>query len=639
MLAGKGMAQLKDLNIKNLCQLFEEQVEKNPGKVALLFEDAQLTYKELHQYSNALAHYLRGVGVKPEVIVGLSTESDFHLVIGILGILKAGGVYLPIDPNYPEERLRLILDDADPPVLLTQSHLAHQFTNFKNKMIFLDELWAGRELDHEKCLIEQSLANGEHLAYIIYTSGSTGKPKGVMVEHRSLANIIMAWVDLYHNDIKAVLLGSISFDMSIITIFHALISGGTLCLPKYKSNIDLDNIVDLIVRKEINFLLCVPSFYAILLQKAQAFPSLRYVLLAGENIPAYVPELHSRCVPQAFLYNEYGPTECTISTTEAKIYDPADHQVHQVTIGKPLPNIQVYLLDQDFQHLPVDAKGEIFIGGAGLARGYLNNEILTNEKFVKVSLPGQEGAVRLYRTGDFGRLLSNGDIEFLGRIDSQVKIRGYRIELGEIEHAISQFPGIKDVVVIVREDDLGNKRLVAYFSASAQIEIDALRNHLSDVLPKHMKPANYVQLENFPLTANGKIDRKALHVFPESKTMIVDGSQPQRDIEEVLLDIWKKILQCEVNLQDNFFDIGGDSLQVVNMQTMIKEILQHSVPIMDLFQYPTISLLAQQLRTQLKKETIFSAPLSNHQDISEKRKAAFQRFKKRHLDQELICDG
>lgn len=610
---------------KTLNQLFEDLAQHIPNNIAAIFENTKLTYKDLNEKSTELANYLIRLEVKPESIVSLSVNSNFHLLIGILGILKTGGVYLPLDPSYPSERLQFALENSKAAVLLTETHLNHLFSGFKNTINLDNEYSSSTHpapFSHKIKL--------QNLAYIMYTSGTTGNPKGVMIEHKGFANAVLTRMKFYHNNIKTLLLNSIAFDMSIMIIFHTLLSGGTLVLPNKNSHIDAENILELVEKHSINYLLCVPSLYAMLLQKAGNFPSLKNVVLGGENVPQSLLDSHSKQVPHAYLFNEYGPTECSICTTVAKIYDPVDGKVDKISIGKPLENTQIYVLDENLQEVPVGTKGEMFIGGVGLARGYINNPELTAEKFIQVTFPDQR-SVLLYRTGDFGRILSNGDIEFLGRVDHQVKIRGYRIELGEIEQAICSYPEIKEMAVIAREDSSGNKRLVAYFSSAVSISIEGLRSHMAGILPKHMVPSLFMQLDSFPLTSNGKIDRKALPDPVEIRE--IPSEDFLSELEKALLNIWKKTLSLEViSVQDNFFDIGGDSLLVVSIQASIEEHLHLKVPIVDLFQYPTIAQIAAHLRNNQNENETSRAELAKSQ--AGKRRAALQRIRK-HAEKEL----
>lgn len=603
----------------NTTELFEKQVKKHPDEVAVIFGNDKLTYKELDKRSNQLAYFLRERGVQAETLVGFSINNCLDLIVGILGILKAGGVYLPLEPNYPYERIKYMFEDAKPSILLTESSLISKFTGFSGKVIQLDKSWEEISTFSDKSLGISVQSN--HLAYVIYTSGSTGKPKGIMVEHSSFAHSSLAHRKFYSGKLIGLLTSAISFDVSILIIFHLLISGGTICIPPSGSTIDAVELVNLIEINSISYILCVPSLYSMILEKSRKLSSLKIVSLAGENVPSSLAVCHSQFAPNAILYNEYGPTECAIGSTITKIYDPVTRQINKITVGKPLPNTQVHILDQNLEPVPNGAKGEIFIGGIGLARGYLNKPELTVEKFLHVSLNGQL-PTRLYRTGDIGRFLPNGDLEFLGRIDHQVKIRGYRIELGEIEYIICQYPEIKATAVVLYEE---NKQLVAYFSASSQVNIQALRLYLSNLLPAYMIPSSLIQLEQFSLTPNGKIDRQALLALPEPKIMSINFAEPQSELEQVILIIWKKVLKRnDIGIHDHFFEIGGDSLQVATVQTAVEDTLKLKVPIVDFFHYPTVCQLAQHLTS---KEGSLSkvASSKNH---AEKRRNAFQRFKR-----------
>ncbi len=629
MQIGENSTQVDNKYVKekfvSFCDLFKLQVRKNPSAIAAIFEENTLTYEELDHQSSQLAGFLRANGVESETIVALSLRNSLDLLVGILGILKSGGAYLPIDPNYPAGRIESMIEDAEPAILLTEDSLSPKFSHLPSKIVVVNKLYP---MDH---ISQDEFIHPDHLAYVVYTSGSTGKPKGIMIEHGALSHASLAYQKLHPNKLVSLVAGSISFDASLLVISHTLASGGIVCIPKSEVAVDPQQIIALIEKHGINYTLCVPSFYSMLLIKSQRLPSLQSVDLGGENIPNDIPGLHTEIAPNATLYNVYGPSEYAIGATFAKIYDPITKQVNRITIGKPLRNTQVYILDENLQQVSTGVKGEIFIGGEGLARGYLNKKALSTEKFIWVSLPDQE-SVRLYRTGDFGRILPDGNIEFLGRKDHQVKIRGYRIELGEVEYWICQHPEVSKAVVFAQEEKDGRKRLVAYFSGAPRITIDALRLYLSDLLPTHMIPSSFVKLEQFPLLSNGKIDRKALLEFPVIETKEQFAQQPQSHFEQVLVDIWKTILQREgIGIHDNFFDVGGDSLGLAIMQTSIQTALGIEVPIVGLFCYPTISQLAQHLNRNEQMGMPLPHSTSKHQVISEKRKAAFQRLKERNL--------
>jgi amino acid adenylation domain-containing protein len=617
----------------NICQLFEQQVERSPDAIAVIFENHQLTYLELHQRSTQLAYYLKSIGAQPNTLIGLCVYNCLDLMVGILGILKSGSAYLPLDPSYPQERLEWMLNDSKPAIVLSQKTLLHQFTHYEGKVVVLENVW-------EKChCLDQALLSfseiaPHHLAYVIYTSGSTGKPKGIMVTHESFPHLALAHQEYYPSQLIGLLTGSISFDVSILIIFHILISGGVICIPAHNISKDANEMIEFIQKHAINFLVCVPSFYALILDKGHPLPSLASVSLAGENIPKDLLKKHSQLACNSILYNEYGPTEYAIGTTIAKIYDPIAHQLHPVTVGQPLPHTQVYILDENLQLLPVGMKGEICIGGIGLAKGYFNQPELTAERFIRISFANSL-SMRLYRTGDFGRLLSDGNFEFLGRMDHQVKIRGYRIELGEIEHTICKYPDVNEAVVVVRGDEeLGNKQLITYFSAFSKKPLnELLRTYLKNQLPGHMIPSIFIQLEKFPRTPNGKIDRDALPDISEIREKY-EREKPQTELEQHLLDIWETTLHMHsIGREDHFFDLGGSSLQIAHIQTLIEKRLQIKIPITDLYQYPTIAKLAQHLNQQ------HTAPSElENQENAEKRRLAFSKLRKRAQERNSVYE-
>lgn len=597
-------------------KLFEKRAKQHPNEIAAIFENTKLTYRELDQSSNRVARYLREKGVQAGTLVGLSLGNSLNLIICILGILKAGGVYLPIEPTYPRDRIDYMLEDAKPTILLTESHILPQFEHFFGKAIQLDMCWEEISAFSDGPL--EVMIEPDHLAYVIYTSGSTGKPKGIMVEHGGFVHGAIAHQKFYRGKLIGLLSGAISFDVTILIIFHLLLSGGTVFIPVSETIIDPDKFVDYIEKHSINYILCVPSLYSMILDKSKILPSLKIVSLAGETIPSSIVVRHPQLAPNAILYNEYGPTEYAIGTTIAKIYDPEEKRVYPMSIGKPLPDTQVYILNNNLQPVPSGFKGEIFISGKGIAKGYLNKPNLTSEKFIPFH------STVLYRTGDFGRLLPDGNLEFLGRMDNQVKIRGNRVELGEIEHAICQYQKVNEAIIAVREEPGENKHLVAYFTTLDKTNIsEGLKVHLISLLPKYMIPSSFVQLESFPRTPNGKIDRNALpNLFEKEK---IKAEQASSELEQALNEIWKKVLHLKaMGNHDNFFDLGGDSLSLAQVQTLIETSLAIKVPVTKLLEYPTISQLSHHLNQQSSNKIV-----SLYEDLSVKKKMAFGRFKMR----------
>lgn len=587
----------KQNDFRNICQLFEAQAQKSPDSVAVIFEQRKLSYFDLNKKSDQLASYLRYQGVKPGIVVGLSLPKNENLIIGILGILKAGGIYFPLDVDYPQERLKYMMGDARPSLLLTQSDLAHKLPLDFCPTVFIDRNWDKNELPD---LISDKDIQPESPAYIVYTSGSTGTPKGIVVAHKSLPNVVESRFDIYPKKPVALLVGSISFDPTLLTILYVLVSGGSLCIPASEAYSDLKEIIDLINKNSVNFILCVTSFYSMLLKNAKRLTSLEYVFIGGEAMPSSLPSLHSRIAPHAYLFNEYGPAEHAIGGTISKIYDPKQKRLFPNTIGKPWSYVQVYILNEDLKPVRKNSEGEIYIGGIGLAKGYQNRQELTDQKFLWVPLKDQK-PIRLYRTGDWGRFLPNGDIEYLGRIDHQVKIWGHRVELEEIESVLTKFRLVNEAIVV---QDKENEHLIAFYTTNTARDIkEALHSHLSRFLPDYMIPSIFYKIDRWPTTPNGKIDRASLLSFLENSAH--KSTQPFLSLSQIkkeLQKIWKTVLQkTDFGLHDNFFDLGGDSIQVSNMQALIENKFDLDMNIVELFQFPTISQLAHCLQAKVKQ--------------------------------------
>jgi surfactin family lipopeptide synthetase A len=599
----------KDYNL-NVClhQLIEAQVERSPFAKAVVFKQQQLTYNELNSCANKVARYLRQLGVKPNTLVGICMERSLEMVVGILGILKAGGAYVPIDPTYPKERLDWILEDAQISVLLTQERLLERLTLKNMHLICLDTAWESiaRESDQNLTLD----ICGNNLAYVIYTSGSTGKPKGVLVTHQNLVNSTTARIAYYQEPVTSfLLLSSFAFDSSVAGIFWTLCSGGMLYLTQEGLQRELPQLIELIAQNSISHLLSLPSLYTLILEQAkpEQLISLRTVIVAGEPCPKQLVQRHFLLQSKTSLFNEYGPTEGTVWSSVYRC-NPEFMQT-QVPIGRPIVNTQIYILDSQKHPVPVGIPGELYIGGTGLAQGYLNRPDLTAEKFLPNPFSNQPG-VRLYKTGDLARYLSNGNIEYIGRCDRQVKIRGFRIELGEIEAALSQYPEVRETVVIAKEDASGEKRLVAYLVTKEQLPlaVNELRVFLMERLPDYMIPTAFVLLESLPLTPNGKVDCEALpppnQTRPDSEKTFVS---PRNSVEQLLTETWKQVLELEViSIHDNFFEIGGHSLLGVQLISKINQKFGTPLLLSTLFKFPTIAELA----TQIEKEPTTALPES-----------------------------
>ncbi|MEA5621857.1 non-ribosomal peptide synthetase [Nostoc sp. UHCC 0251] len=575
-----------------LHHLIEAQVEKTPDAIAVIFADKKLTYRELNNCANQLAHYLQLLGVQAEERVCICLERSLEMVVGLLGILKAGGVYIPIDPNYPLERLTFLLEDSQAPILLTQQKILTKLPTYKGKAICLDTDWeniAEYSKDNPNTKITP-----DNLAYIIYTSGSTGKPKGAMNTHRGICNRLLWMQQAYQlTTIDAVLQKTpVSFDVSVWEFFWTLITGARLVIAKPEGHKDSTYLINLIAEKSITTLHFVPSMLQVFLETpgVEKLKSLTRFICSGEAL-TFALQQRFFDILNAELHNLYGPTEAAIDVTFWKCQQESHKSI--VPIGRPIANTQIYLLDSHLQPLPIGVSGELHIGGVGVARGYLNRPDLTDEKFIPNPFSNQPES-RLYKTGDLARYLPDGNIEYLGRIDHQVKIRGFRIELGEIETVLCQHLAVREAVVVQE-----NQSLVAYvvFYQNAAHSINELRNYLQQHLPEYMVPSAFVLLDSLPLTPNGKIDRRALpapeQTRPELEQKFV---APRNPTEAMLLGIWVKILGIEqVGINDNFFELGGHSLLATQVISQVRKAFGLEIPLRNLFASPTIAELAKHI--------------------------------------------
>ena len=591
---------------KCIHQLFEEQVQRTPDAVAVVFGSEQLTYKQLNCRANQLAHYLRSLGVKPDVLVGICVERSLEMLIGLLGILKAGGAYLPLDPDYPTERLRFMLEDAQVSVLLTQQRVIERLPEHQANQVCLDEVW--EKIDQNNQDNPTSGVKAFHLANVIYTSGSTGRPKGVMVEHKGLCNLTQAQIQTFSVDCHSRILqfASFSFDASIWEVVMALGSGATLYLGTKDSLLPGKPLIEQLRNHGITHITLPPSALAVM--PSEELPTLQTIIVAGEACPA---ELIKQWSVGRNFFNAYGPTEASVCATICKATPKAmtsgrsetnakcTNEDEKISIGKAIANTQIHILDEYLQPVPVGVPGELHIGGVGLARGYLNRPELTQEKFITNPF----GTGRLYKTGDLARYLPDSNIEYIGRIDNQVKIRGFRIEIGEIEAALSQHGDVQICCIIAREETPGNKRLVAYVVLQKGITLTTgeLRQFLSNKLPGYMIPNVFVMLESLPLTPNGKVDRRALPA-PDLQQELSDYVMPNTEVESIIAGIWQKALAVEkVGIYNNFFELGGHSLLLVKINHELQEELGLELSIVDMFNYPTINSLSQYLNTKSYK--------------------------------------
>jgi amino acid adenylation domain-containing protein/non-ribosomal peptide synthase protein (TIGR01720 family) len=599
----------------------EAQVERTPNAPALIFEGEQLTYRELNQRANKVAHHLQKLGVGPETPVGICAERSLEMVISLLGILKAGGAYVPLDPTYPPERLAFMLDDAAVPVLLTQSHLLRTLPATTAQLFCLDTDW--HKIIEESNENPASGVSADNLAYIIYTSGSTGQPKGVMIPHRGICNRLMWMQDAYRLTAEDRVLQKtpFSFDVSVWEFFWPLMAGACLVVAPPESHKDSSQLIDLINAEGITTIHFVPPMLRVLLEneRAPSCRSLRRVICSGE---ALTLDLEQRFFTRmkAELHNLYGPTEASVDVSFWACKPATERET--VPIGRPIANTQLYILDSQLQAVPIGVPGELYIGGIGLARGYLQRPDLTAQQFIPDPFSQQPGA-RLYRTGDLARFLPDGNIEFLGRIDNQVKLRGFRIELGEIEAVLSQHPSLREAVVLACESAEGNKRLVAYVipEAGHAPSGSELRGFLKEKLPAYMVPSVFVTLDEWPLLPNGKIDRRALpapgQTRPESSAQAGDRPSgrvaPRTPLEQLLARLWQAVLRIEkIGIYDNFFELGGDSIQAAVFINRLQEELGAVVPVKSIFLAPQIASLANYLNKHYPQAVVKIGPQTHH---------------------------
>jgi amino acid adenylation domain-containing protein/non-ribosomal peptide synthase protein (TIGR01720 family) len=586
---------------KDLCihQLFEQQAARTPEHIAVVFENQQLTYAQLNARANQLAHHLQTLGVGAETIVALCVDRSLEMLVGLFGILKAGGAYLPLDPLVPSDRLSYMVHDAGASVILTQQHLAQGFSEQAAPLICLDSEWEIIAQQPDENPLSQ--ATPENLVYVIYTSGSTGKPKGVAVEHRQLLNYlhgILEKLDLPEAASFATV-STFAADLGNTVIFPALCTGGCLHVISQERATSPEALVEYCDHHPIDCLKIVPSHLNALLTASHPEKILprKYLILGGEALSWQVVEKIRKYQSSCQILNHYGPTETTVGVLTYPIHELMRDKSETVPLGRAITNTQIYILDHYLQPIPIGVAGGLYIGGDSLARGYLNQPELTAEKFITTEHLGGHPAqlTRVYKTGDLARYLPDGNIEFLGRIDHQVKIRGFRIELGEIESVLSQHPAIQETIVLAREDEPGNKRLVAYVVPNQQPEfsVSDLRNCLKEKLPEYMVPSAFVQLKALPLTPNGKVDRQALpapdNVRPELEGRFVT---PRTPIEETLAKIWTQVLgRDRISIYDNFFELGGDSILSIQIVARANQAGLQLTP-KQLFESPTVAGLA-----------------------------------------------
>lgn len=582
-------------------KLFEAQARMTPGALAAVFDREQLSYSELNVKANSLARYLRKAGVDRDVLVGLFVDRSLEMLAGLLGIMKAGGAYVPLDPAHPKERLAFMLADTAAPVILTERHLLEKLPQTKSRIICLDTDWpeiaaeSGEDLDIE--------VYPENIAYLIYTSGSTGQPKGVLIAHRGLCNLSEAQLSCFgvKPENRLLQFASLTFDASIFEIAMGLRAGASLYFASLDSVMPGPRLARLLAENKISNVTLPPSVLAAL--PDSQLPDLKTIIVAGEACSA---RLVSQWEQGRRFFNAYGPTETTVWASLALCANGSTAP----PIGRPIPNVRIYLLDPNLRPVPPGVPGELHIGGPGLARGYLNRPDLTAEKFIPDPFSGL-AAERLYKTGDLARYLPDGNIEFLGRIDHQVKINGLRIELGEVEVVLSNHPAVREAVVMAREDARGENRLVAYIEIDGRTEpsTSELRAYIKEKLPDYMIPSAFVILDAFPLTSNGKVDRRALPAPDNAlREFQQDRSVPRNIFEEMLAGVWAKVLGTdEVGIHANFFELGGNSILATQVTSRISESFQVELPLRSIFESPTVAQLAglvEQMRAAESNVTI-----------------------------------
>jgi len=577
-------------------QLFEKQVAATPDAVAAEYSSEKITYLQLNKRANQLAIYLQDSGIGGDDLVGICMERSIDMLVALLAVMKAGAGYVPADPAYPKDRITYMLEDAKVSALISESKTLQYIgqANLQCNALAIDVEWPEISRNDASNLQPVSAANG--LAYVIYTSGSTGRPKGVAISHQALINFLTTMQrkpGLVEAD-RLLAVTTLSFDIAGLELYLPLLTGATVVIASREISADGRKLASTLDEAKISIMQATPATWRMLLDAGWTGDKKLKALCGGEAMPR---DLAEKLVERTeSLWNMYGPTETTIWSAVQKV----DKTDRPIPIGKPIGNTKVYILDKNFNPVPTGIFGELYIGGDGLARGYLHRSDLTAEKFIPNPFAEKEGA-RMYATGDSARFFKDGSIDFVGRLDHQVKVRGFRIELGEIESSLVKRNDIDKAVVIVREDKPGDKRLVGYLIASgSEATLADLRTHLLETLPEYMLPSAYVYLDAFPMTSNGKIDRKSLPA-PESgrPELGADYVAPKSELERAVALAWEKVLDIEkVGVNDNFFDLGGHSLLLVQVQTILSEKFRRDFSILDFFRYPTIETLAQHISAE-----------------------------------------
>jgi len=583
---------------KTVVQLFEQIVSAQPDSVAVVFGKQRLTYHELNARANRLAHRLRHMGVREEIMVGCCIDRSLELIVALVAILKAGGAYVPLDPLYPKERFDLMLEDTNPKVILTQkSFTSTVFKGIGTSLLCVDDLDDALSSGDDSNPV--SIGGPESLAYVMYTSGSTGRPKGVMIENRAIIRLVRNTnYCSFGPEEVFILFAPVAFDASTFEIWGPLLNGGRLVVMPPRAT-SLDELGRVLRENGVTTLFLTTAFFNLMVgQRLEDLIPVRQLFTGGEFVsPRHFRLVHEQ-LPNCVLYHVYGP------------------------------NARVYILDENLRPVPAGESGEIYTAGDGVARGYLNNASETAEKFLPDPFAANPND-RMYRTGDLARWTEDGNVEFLGRIDNQVKILGHRIEPGEIETVLTMHQGVKHVSVVAQTDENGTKRLIAYYACSSEggPAPRELRQFLQGKLPQYMVPSLFVALESLPLSTNGKVDRSALPAPVFGAADSSSAEAPANAIDKTVLDLWRRVLRVErVGLDDNFFDIGGDSLLLVAVHSNLQKLLNIEIPVTDLFEYTTVRTLGKHLREGASAEPSFSGV----QQQAQKQREAFARKRERH---------
>jgi amino acid adenylation domain-containing protein len=590
----------KNIPPQTIHGLFEAQVRKTPDAVALVYRDTFVTYEDLNRRANHVARRLRDHGVGKDYLVGLYLDRSIELLVGLLGILKAGGAYVPLDPVYPEERVDFILRDSGLNLVVTCQNLQHQIEGNGVNLVLADEPEYEQNNDTESDL--EDVTGAEGLAYVIYTSGSTGQPKGVMVTHRNVVRLFQSTAEWFGFDSEDVwtMFHSYAFDFSVWEMWGALFHGGRLVIVPQEIARSPEEFHRLVEKEKITVLCQIPYvFYQMMKIDEQiaekSLASLRYIIFGGEalNFQQLRSWYARHDENQPRLINMYGITETTVHVTYRPLSRADTEDSIGSMIGKPIPDLMVYIMDENLKPVPEGEVGELFVGGEGLARGYLDRPDLDRQRFIQNAFSVTEE--RLYRTGDLVRLLPDGDMEYIGRQDDQVKIRGFRIEPGEVEAVLESYPGIQEAAVVAQEIRQEEKQLVAFFTTKGKNapEASELRQFLMDRLPLHMVPSRFILLEELPVTPSGKVDRRALKVDPFQVAQVREYTAPRTTVEETLARFWSEMLcVSRVSIHDNFFELGGHSLLVLRFIARVRDAFGINLPLRLIFDQPVLEEIA-----------------------------------------------